>query len=307
MKISVIGGGHVGATCAFLTAQKELGDVVLVDIVEGLPHGTALDMMQSSSVERFHKKVHGTNDFKDICDSDLIVVTAGLARKPGMTRLDLLAKNFAIIKSVTKNIAKFAPETKIIVVTNPLDVMVYVSLKESGFEKNRVFGMSGVLDSARFKHFIADELDVSIDDVSAMVIGSHSELMVPLPRFSSVSGIPLVELLPKEKIDRLIERTKKGGAEIVAHLKNGSAFYAPAASAVKMIEAVAKDKKKILPACVYLEGEYGLNDICLGVPVKIGKDGIEKVIELNLNSEEQSALNKSAESVREGIKNLKSQ
>jgi len=304
VKISIIGGGHVGATCAFLIAQKELGDVVLVDIVEGLPHGTALDMMQSSSVEKFDKKVRGTNEFKDICDSDLVVVTAGLARKPGMTRLDLLAKNSQIIKNVTENIVKFAPNAKIIMVTNPLDVMTYLALKVSGFEENRVFGMSGVLDSARFKHFIADELDVSIDNVSALVVGSHSELMVPLPRFSSVSGIPLVELLSKERINHIVERTKRGGAEIVAYLKNGSAFYAPAASAAKMVEAVARNKKEVLPACVYLEGEYGLNNICLGVPVKIGKDGIEKIIELSLNSEERAALNESAESIKESIKSL---
>ncbi|HDP69189.1 MAG TPA: malate dehydrogenase [Actinobacteria bacterium] len=304
MKISIIGGGHVGATCAFLVAQKELGDVVLVDIVEGLPIGTVLDMMQSSSVEKFGKKVHGTNSFKDICDSNLVVVTAGLARKPGMTRFDLLAKNSTIIKSVIENIVKFAPDSMIIMVTNPLDIMTYLSFKVSGFEKNRVFGMSGVLDSARFKYFIADELDVSIDDISGLVIGDHSESMVPLPRFSSVSGIPLVELLSEAKIDRIIERTKKGGAEIVAYLKNGSAFYAPAASAVKMVEAVVKDKKEILPACVYLEGEYGLTDICLGVPVKIGKDGAEKIIELDLNSKEKSALDESVKSIKESIDNI---
>jgi len=304
VKISIIGGGHVGATCAFLVAQKELGDVVLVDIVEGLPIGTVLDMMQSSSVEKFGKKVHGTNSFKDICDSNLVVVTAGLARKPGMTRFDLLAKNSTIIKSVIENIVKFAPDSMIIMVTNPLDIMTYLSFKVSGFEKNRVFGMSGVLDSARFKYFIADELDVSIDDISGLVIGDHSESMVPLPRFSSVSGIPLVELLSEAKIDRIIERTKKGGAEIVAYLKNGSAFYAPAASAVKMVEAVVKDKKEILPACVYLEGEYGLTDICLGVPVKIGKDGAEKIIELDLNSKEKSALDESVKSIKESIDNI---
>ena len=303
--ISIIGGGHVGATCAFLIAKRDLGEVVLVDVVEGLPQGTALDMMQSSSSEGFDSKIFGTNDFEDIADSDLVIVTAGFARKPGMSRLDLLTKNSEIIKLVIENIVKFASNAKVIVVTNPLDAMTYLSLKISGFEKNRVFGMSGVLDSARFKYFIADELSVPMSVVSALVIGSHSELMIPLPRFSSVSEVPLTKLLSERKIDSIIEKTKKGGAQIVSYLKNGSAFYAPAASVAEMAEAIVKDKKKVLPACVYLEGEYGLNDICLGVPAKIGKDGIEEIIELKLNPEEQSFLNKSAESVKEGIENLK--
>ncbi len=303
-KVSIIGGGFVGATAAFQVAQKELADVVLVDIVEGMPQGKALDMMEASPIEGYDCTITGTNSYEDIAGSHIIIVTAGLPRKPGMTRLDLLKKNAAIVEDVTANIAKFAPDSMILTVTNPLDVMTYHTLKISGFPANRVFGQAGVLDSSRFSCFIALELKVSVKDISAMVLGGHGDSMVPLPRYTTVSGVPVTKLLSKDKIDALVERTRKAGTEIVSLLKTGSAYYAPAASAVAMAEAVLRDSKRVLPASVYLRGEYGLEDVCVGVPVKLGSNGVEEIVELDLLDEELEALHRSAAIYKESIKQL---
>jgi len=303
-KVSIIGSGFVGATAAFQMVQKELADVVLVDIVEGLPQGKALDMMEASPVEGYDCTVTGTNSYEDIAGSQIVIVTAGLARKPGMTRLDLLRKNAAIVKDVVANIAKFAPESMILMVTNPLDVMTYHALKVSGFPPNRVFGQAGVLDSARFSYFIASELKVSVRDISAMVLGGHGDSMVPLPRYTTVLGVPVTKLLSKDMIDQLVERTRKAGTEIVSLLKTGSAYYAPAAATVAMAEAVLKDSKRVLPASVYLKGEYGLEDVCVGVPVKLGSNGVEEIVELELADEELKALHRSAAIYKESIKEL---
>jgi len=303
-KVSIIGSGFVGATAAFQMVQKELADVVLVDIVEGLPQGKALDMMEASPVEGYDCTVTGTNSYEDIAGSQIVIVTAGLARKPGMTRLDLLRKNAAIVKDVVANIAKFAPESMILMVTNPLDVMTYHALKVSGFPPNRVFGQAGVLDSARFSYFIASELKVSVRDISAMVLGGHGDSMVPLPRYTTVLGVPVTKLLSKDRIDQLVERTRKAGTEIVSLLKTGSAYYAPAAATVAMAEAVLKDSKRVLPASVYLKGEYGLEDVCVGVPVKLGSNGVEEIVELELADEELKALHRSAAIYKESIKEL---
>jgi len=304
-KISIIGSGHVGATCAFDIAQRELADVVLLDILEGIPQGKALDMMEAFPLKGFNGKVVGTNNYADIHDSTLVIVVAGFARQSGMSRLDLLEKNAQIVKSITGNIVKFAPESMILMVTNPLDIMTYLAFKLSGFGRNRVFGMSGLLDAARFGYFIALELGVSVEDVSAMVIGAHGDSMVPLSRFSTVSGIPITELLSSEVIKGIMERTRKGGAEIVSHLKIGSAFYAPATAVVEMVKSILKDKKRILPVCSYLDGEYGLKDVCVSVPVKLGENGIEEIIELKLTPAEKKALHASAATVKEGIKSLR--
>ncbi len=303
-KVSIIGSGFVGATAAFQMVQKELADVVLVDIVEGLPQGKALDMMEASPVEGYDCTVTGTNSYEDIAGSQIVIVTAGLARKPGMTRLDLLRKNAAIVKDVVANIAKFAPGSMILMVTNPLDVMTYHALKVSGFPPNRVFGQAGVLDSARFSYFIASELKVSVRDISAMVLGGHGDSMVPLPRYTTVLGVPVTKLLSKDMIDQLVERTRKAGTEIVSLLKTGSAYYAPAAATVAMAEAVLKDSKRVLPASVYLKGEYGLEDVCVGVPVKLGSNGVEEIVELELADEELKALHRSAAIYKESIKEL---
>lgn len=303
-KVSVIGAGNVGATTAHLIAQKELADVVLVDIIEGVPQGKALDMTEAAPIDRFDAKIIGTNDYAGINGSDIVVVTAGLPRKPGMDRLDLLHKNANIIEDVSTNIAKYAPDAVVIMVTNPVDVMTYHAWKVTGFPKNRVIGQAGVLDSARFAAFIAMELDVSVEDISAMVLGGHGDEMVPLPRFTTVSGIPITELLPAETIDRLIQRTRKGGSEIVGLLKTGSAFYAPATAVTRMVEAILKDKKRILPCSAHLKGEYGIEDIYIGVPVKLGADGIEKIIELKLTQSELTALQDSARVYKKGISNL---
>ena len=299
-KISVIGSGFTGATAAFLLAQKELGDVVLVDIpqMENPAKGKALDMAEAGPVQGFDARVTGTANYEDTKDSDLVIITAGIARKPGMSRDDLVQTNQNVMKSVTAEIVKYSPETTILVLTNPVDAMTYTVYKASGLPKERVIGQSGVLDSARFRTFVAEELDVSVKDVTGFVLGGHGDDMVPLVRYSYAGGIPLETLIAKERLDEIVDRTRKGGAEIVNLLGNGSAYYAPAASLVEMAEAIIKDQRRILPSIAYLEGEYGLDGIYLGVPTILGAGGIEKIIEIDLNEKERALLNKSAESVK---------
>ncbi|MEH7442441.1 malate dehydrogenase [Bacillus sp. JJ1122] len=299
-KISVIGGGFTGATTAFLLAQKELGDVVLVDIpqMENPTKGKALDMLEASPVQGFDANITGTSNYEDTKDSDIVVVTAGIARKPGMSRDDLVQTNQKIMKNVAQEIAKHSPECFIVVLTNPVDAMTYTIFKESGFPKNRVIGQSGVLDTARFRTFVAQELNLSVKDVTGFVLGGHGDDMVPLVRYSYAGGIPLETLIPKDRLEAIVERTRKGGGEIVNLLGNGSAYYAPAASLVEMCEAILKDQRRILPSIAYLEGEYGYEGIYLGVPTILGAGGIEKVIELELTAEEKAALDKSADAVR---------
>ncbi len=303
-KITIIGAGAVGATTAQRIAEKELGDVVLTDIVEGLPQGKALDLMEAAPLCGYDSKITGTNDYKDIEGSDIVVITAGIARKPGMTREDLLKINGKIIREVSQNIAKYALDSIVITVTNPLDIMTYVAMKTTGFDPARVFGMSGVLDAGRFAAFIAMELGCSVRDISAMVLGGHGDTMVLLPRFTTVSGVPITELMSESTIQRLVDRTINGGAEIVNLLKTGSAFYAPSAAVANMVEAVVKDTKRVLPVCAYLNSEYGKKDIYLGVPVKLGRRGVEEIIELKLTEDEQKALDKSADAVSSGIASL---
>ena len=303
-KITVVGAGNVGATAAFLAAVKELANIVLIDVVEGIPQGKALDMRGSSPILRFDSLVVGTNDYADTADSDLVIITAGIARKPGMSRDDLLSINANIVADVARNIVKYSPDCIILVVTNPLDAMVYTALKVSGFPKHRVIGMAGVLDSARMRAFIADELDVSINNVTAFVLGGHGDTMVPLPRYSTVAGIPISELLSEERVQAICERTADGGAEIVRYLKTGSAFYAPAASVVQMTETIIRDNQRVLPCCAYLEGEYGVNGYYLGVPCKLGAGGLEAIIELDLTADEQSALHRSMDAVVDQVKKL---
>jgi malate dehydrogenase len=303
-KVSVIGAGHVGATVAQYIAEEELADVVMVDIVEGLPQGKSLDLLEASPVRGFDSVLSGTNDYRDTANSDIVVITAGLARKPGMSREDLLAKNSEIVKSVVVNVAKQSPNSIIIMVTNPLDVMTYLCWKISGHPANKVLGMAGVLDSARFRAFIAQELNVSVEDTQALVLGGHGDSMVPLPRYCTVCGIPITQLLTKEKIDKIVERTRKAGGEIVAHLKTGSAYYSPGACVVQMVEAVLKDKKRILPCATYLNGEYGLKDVYVGVPVILGSGGVEKIVEIQLTEQEREALHVSAEKVKKNIEKL---
>ncbi|PLR77780.1 malate dehydrogenase [Bacillus sp. V3-13] len=299
-KISVIGGGFTGATTAFLLAQRELGDVVLVDIpqMENPTKGKALDMLEASPIQGFDANITGTSSYEDTKDSDIVVITAGIARKPGMSRDDLVQTNQKIMKSVAREIVKYSPDSLIIVLTNPVDAMTYTVFKESGFPKNRVIGQSGVLDSARFRTFVAQELNVSVKDITGFVLGGHGDEMVPLVRYSYAGGIPLETLIPKERLDAIVERTRKGGGEIVNLLGNGSAYYAPAASLVEMCEAILKDQRRILPSIAYLEGEYGYDGIYLGVPTILGGNGLEKVIELELTADEMAALDKSAEAVR---------
>jgi malate dehydrogenase len=305
MKITVIGAGNVGATAAQRIAEKELANqVVLVDVVEGLPQGKGLDMYESAPVEGFDSKVIGTNSYDETANSDVILITAGIARKPGMSRDDLQKTNADIVKSCTQQAVAKSPQAIIIVVSNPLDVMTYVAMKVSGFERHRVIGMAGVLDSARFRTFIAMEMNVSVEDVSAFVLGGHGDSMVPLPRYSTIAGIPLPDLMDQATIDRLVKRTRDGGIEIVNFLKTGSAYYAPSSSAVQMIESIVRDKKRILPCSVWLKGEYGLNDVFVGVPVKLGKNGIEEIIQIKLTNDEQAALNKSAADVKTSIGKL---
>ena len=297
-KITVVGAGQVGSTVAQLTAYKNLGDVVIIDIIEGVPQGKALDLQESSCLQVFDSLVTGTNDYKETANSDVVVITAGLPRKPGMSREDLLATNAKIVQSVTEKIMEHSRDPIIIVVSNPLDAMVYMAKKTSNLPKNKIIGMAGVLDSARLRTFVSLELGCSLVDVDAMVLGGHGDSMVPLPRYTSVSGISITELMTKEQIDRVVERTRKGGAEIVSLLKTGSAFYAPGSSVVKMIEAILQDKRRILPCTAYLEGEYGWSGIFFGVPVMMGINGIEKIIELKMTDEEKVALDKSAQDVK---------
>jgi malate dehydrogenase len=304
-KITVVGAGNVGATVAQLIAYKELGDVVMVDIVEGLPQGKGLDLLEAGPVEGFDGHINGANSYDATADSQIVVITAGIARKPGMSREDLLSTNANIVRSVTEQVVKYSPEAYLVVVSNPLDAMVYLVKHVSGFPKHRVVGMAGVLDSTRFRTFIARELDVSVEDVQAFVLGGHGDSMVPLPRYSTVAGIPITHLLPKDTIDRLVQRTRDGGGEIVNLLKTGSAFYAPGSSVVQMVEAIVKDKKRVLPCAAYLEGEYGLQDIYFGVPVKLGASGVEEVIEIELTAEERLAFAASAKEVQDTIKQLK--
>ncbi len=298
-KVSIVGAGNVGATAAHWIASKELADVVLIDIMEGVPQGKALDLAQAMPVEKRDSAIVGTNDYADTANSDIVVITAGIPRKPGMSRDDLLNTNFKIMQDVVGKVIKYSPNCIIIVVSNPLDAMAQAAYKLSGFSRNRVLGMAGVLDSARFRTFIAQELDVSVENVTAFVLGGHGDTMVPLPRYSTVAGIPITELIEPAKLAALVERTANGGAEIVKYLKTGSAYYAPSASAVEMVEAILKDKKKILPCAVYLEGEYGIHGLYVGVPVKLGANGLEQIIQIKLTADEQAALNKSAASVKE--------
>jgi malate dehydrogenase len=302
-KVTVVGGGFVGSTTAQRIVDYELADVVLTDVLEGLPAGKALDMLESATITRSDSHVTGittaSGDYSATANSDIVVVTAGFPRKPGMSRDDLLRANYDVIKTVVEQVVKLSPSAILIMVTNPLDAMVQAAFRVSGFPKNRVMGMAGVLDSARMSAFIAQELNVSVDNVNAFVLGGHGDDMVPLPRYSTVAGIPLPDLLPQSKIDAIVDRTRKGGAEIVNLLKTGSAYYAPSAAVVEMVEAILKDKKKILPCAAYLEGEYGIKGLYVGVPVKLGAAGVEQIIEIKLTAEENAALQKSAASVRE--------
>jgi len=300
-KVTVIGAGNVGATAAQRLAEKELCDVVLIDIVEGVPQGKALDLTEAAPIEKHDAQLQGANGYEASAGSDIVIITAGIPRKPGMSRDDLISTNAGIMKSVTKEVAARSPEAVLIIVSNPLDAMCHVAYEASQFPKSRVIGMAGVLDSARFRAFIAMELDVSVENTHAFVLGGHGDTMVPLPRYSTVAGIPITELMPQERIDALVDRTANGGAEIVGLLKTGSAYYAPASAAVEMAESILKDKKKILPCAAYLEGEYGFNDLFIGVPVKLGKGGIVDIIEIELTQEEKVALKKSADAVQ-GLK-----
>jgi malate dehydrogenase len=304
-KITVVGAGNVGATAAQYIVEKELGDVVLVDVIEGIPQGKALDLAQAGPVHGYDSALVGANGYDDTASSDIVVITAGMARKPGMTRDDLLFKNAEIVGSVVEQVARRSPHAILILVTNPLDAMVQLAWKKSGFPAARVIGMAGVLDSSRFRTFIARELNVSVENVTAFVLGGHGDAMVPLPRYSTVAGIPITELLPTDTIDALVARTANGGAEIVNYLKSGSAYYAPGAAAVEMVEAILKDKKKILPCAAYLDGQYGVKGLYVGVPVKLGRAGVEQVIEIKLTPDEQAAFNKSAAAVRELVDKLK--
>ena len=298
-KVSVIGSGNVGATAARSIADKELADVVILDILDGIPQGKALDMLEACPVEGSDARVLGTTDYADTAGSDIVVVTAGLARKPGMSRDDLLQKNHAIINSVTEQVVKYSPDCIIIPVTNPLDAMCQVVYRVSGFPRERVIGMAGVLDSARMRTFIAQELNVSVESTHAFVLGGHGDTMVPLPRYSTVAGIPITELMDAETVDAIVARTAAGGAEIVKLLGSGSAYYAPGSAVVEMVEAILKDKKKILPCAAFLQGEYGVSDLFVGVPVKLGAGGVEEIIQITLSADEQAALTKSADAVRE--------
>ncbi|HEX5483144.1 MAG TPA: malate dehydrogenase [Terriglobia bacterium] len=298
-KVTVIGSGNVGSTVAQRVADKQLADVVLVDIVDGVPQGKSLDMLEAGPIEGYDVRVTGTTNYAETANSDVIVMTAGLARQPGMSRDDLLKKNYEVVKGAISEAVSYSPEAILIVVTNPLDAMAQTALKVSGFAKNRVIGMAGVLDTARYRTFIAEALTVSVQNVQGFVLGGHGDTMVPVPRYTTVAGIPVTELLPKNQLDAIIDRTRKGGAEIVNLLKKGSAYYAPSAAAVEMVEAIFRDRKKILPCAAYLEGEYGIRGLFVGVPVKLGARGIEQIIEIKLTPEEQAELNKSAAAVKQ--------
>jgi malate dehydrogenase len=304
-KVTVVGAGNVGANCALRIAGKELADVVLVDIVEGVPQGKALDILESGPVEGYDVTVAGANDYEGTANSDIVVITAGFPRKPGMSRDDLLLANYEIVKTATEQVVKHSPNSILVLVTNPLDAMCWTAYQVSKFAKTRVIGMAGVLDTARFRTFIAQELGVSVSNVTAMVLGGHGDTMVPIARLTNVSGIPLTELLDQATIDRLVDRARNGGAEIVKYLKTGSAYYAPSAAAVEMVESILKDQKKVLPCAAYLEGEYGIRDLFVGVPVKLGAKGIEKIYEIQLQPDEKAALDKSAGAVKELIDVMK--
>ncbi len=298
-KVTIVGSGNVGATTAHWIAAKELADVVLLDVVEGIPQGKALDLLEAMPIEKRDCKIVGTNDYADTADSDVVVITAGIARKPGMSRDDLLHTNARIMSDVVAKVVAASPRSILIVVSNPLDAMAQAAFRHSGFPRERVIGMAGVLDSARFRTFIADELEVSVENVTAFVLGGHGDTMVPLSRYSTVAGIPITELIAPERLTALEERTANGGAEIVKHLKTGSAYYAPSAATTEMVEAILKDKKKILPCAAFLEGEYGISGLFVGVPCKLGAKGLEKIIEIKITAEEQTALRKSADAVKE--------
>jgi len=304
-KITVVGAGNVGANCALRVAEKELADVVLVDVIEGVPQGKALDLLQSGPVQGYDVHISGSNDYEPTANSDICIITAGFPRKPGMSRDDLLLANYEVVKTATENCVKHSPNCILIIVTNPLDAMCQAAYMVSRFSKNRVIGMAGVLDTARFRTFIAEELNVSVENVTAVVMGGHGDTMVPFVRLSSVSGLPLTELLDKAALDRLVERTQNGGAEIVKHLKTGSAYYAPSAAAVEMAESILRDKKKVLPCAAYLEGEYDINGLFVGVPVKLGARGIEQIYQIKVTAEEQAMLNKSAAAVAELVEVIK--
>ena len=305
-KVTVVGGGNVGANCAVNIAHKELADVVLVDIVDGVPQGKGLDMLQSGPIEGYDVHITGVNSYEATANSDVIVITAGFPRKPGMSRDDLLMANYEIVKTATENAAKFSPDAILVLVTNPLDAMCWTAFKVSGFPRNRVIGMAGVLDTARYRTFLAEKLDVSVESIQALVLGGHGDTMVPLVRLTSVGGIPLTEVLDQASIDAIVDRTRNGGAEIVKFLKTGSAYYAPSAAAVEMVESILKDKKKVLPCAAYLDGEYGIHGLFVGVPVKLGSKGIEQIYEVKLAPEEKAALDKSAAAVDELVQVLKS-
>ena len=298
-KVTVIGAGNVGATLAHRIIDKQMADVVVIDILEGVPQGKCLDLLQAGPIEGCDVEVKGTNDYKDTADSDIVVMTAGFPRKPGMSRDDLLRANFEVVHHAIEQAAAHSPESILIVVTNPLDAMVQTAFRVSGFLKSRVIGMAGVLDSARYRTFIAEALDVSVQDVEGLVLGGHGDTMVPVPSYTTVAGVPVSQLMSKEELDKIIDRTRKGGAEIVNLLKTGSAFYAPSAAVVQMIDAIFNDRRKILPCAAYLEGEYGINGLFVGVPVKLGARGIEEIVEIKLTPEEQAALEKSAAAVKE--------
>lgn len=305
MKITIVGAGQVGATLAQRVLENDLGDVVLVDVVEGVPQGKALDLAQAAPITGHDRKIIGTHQYQETKNSDVVVITAGLARKPGMTREDLLQMNAKIIKDVVQNVMKFSPSPIVIVVTNPLDIMTYLAYQVSGLPARRVMGMAGILDASRMASFIAQALGVSVSTIQAMVLGSHGDTMVPLPRFTTISGIPLPELMKPDQIEKIVRRTRDGGAEIVAHLKTGSAFYAPSASVLQMVAAIARDKKTVLPVSAFVQGEYGLRDLFIGVPAKLGAGGVEQVMELSLDPAEKEALHHSAKVVKEGIASLK--
>ena len=304
-KVTVIGAGNVGATTAQRLAEKELCDVVLIDIIEGFSQGKALDLAEAAPIEKHDAHLIGANEYEASTGSDIVVITAGITRKPGMSRDELISRNAKIVRDVTQQVTATSPDSILIVVSNPLDVMCHLAYQTSGLPKTRVIGMAGVLDSARFRAFISMELNVSVENTHAFVLGGHGDTMVPLPRYSTVAGIPITELLSKERIDALVERTANGGAEIVGLLKTQSAYYAPASAAVEMVESILKDKKKILPCAAYLEGEYGINGLFIGVPVKLGAKGVEEIFEISLRNEEKAALDKSADAVRDLLKKLK--
>ncbi|MEJ2108681.1 MAG: malate dehydrogenase [Acidobacteriota bacterium] len=305
-KVSIIGAGHVGATTAYYIAEKIIADIVMVDVAGGLTQAKALDFLHAGPLRKYDVSIEGTDDYARIADSDVVVVTAGVPRKPGMDRMDLLKVNSDIVKSVSKNIAAYAPNATVIVVSNPLDVMCHVALRTTGFAVRRVVGMAGILDSTRFRYFVSEALGCAPTDVHAMVMGGHGDQMVPLPRFTTVAGIPVSQLLEPQKIEQIVDRTRKGGAEIVAHLKTGSAYFAPAASVSEMVEAVITDRKALVPCAAMLRGEYGIEDLFIGVPVLLGKNGIEQIIKLDLDESEMTQLNKSADAVRKGVEELNS-